>query len=89
MTNITLNTFEHIEHMPLRVYNRAVFSHNLLEDYGQAVMKEYLSSFTQDEQKQIAIMVAFVQVKGADAAYKAATKGLITLYDPEEDLDGE
>lgn len=62
--------------MPLRVFNRAVMAHNLIEDGGIYTAEEYLSTFSQNELAQIYVMINFIQNKGPEAARNFATKDL-------------
>lgn len=80
-----INKFDDIEHMPLRVYNRAAMAFNLLEDFGEKSMEEYLSAFTDDERKQIFILTAYIQQKGLKAAKEFVTKDLKIEYSVGED----
>lgn len=89
MNSIAFNNFEHVEHTPLRVYNRAVFASNLLEDYGEEVTKNYFSQFTNNERISIALMIKQIKDLGVEATKKLVTRDLITVYDPEDDLDDE
>lgn len=72
----TINRFDDIAHIPLRVYNRLVMAHNLLEDGGEVASRAYLDSFNEKERRQMLLMNAFVQKKGAEAAKKFVTEGL-------------
>lgn len=85
----TINRFDHIEHMPLRVFNRAALTFNLLEDFGETAMKEYLEEFDEGEKKQIFIMVTYIQQKGLKAAQDFVTKGLDIQYNVGEEENEE
>ena len=71
------NLFNDVNHAPLRVYNRAVFAFNILEDAGKEKLKEYLQSFTEDERLQIFLMVNYIRINGKEKAQKFATQGLV------------
>ena len=40
------NHFNDIEHEPLRVFNRTVMFHNLLQDFGRSVALDYVKPLT-------------------------------------------
>lgn len=71
------NTFNDIDHLPLRVYNRAVLAYNLMDDSGGYSLQEYLNLFTQAELTQIYMMIQYIRTKGVEAAKKFATKDLV------------
>lgn len=75
------NMFNEITHMPLRVYNRAVFTFNLMSDVGVHGAEEYLDLFSVPERAQIFTMVSFIKSKGPEAAKNFATKGLVLEED--------
>lgn len=74
--SIDFQRFDEVEHVPLRVYNRAVTLYNLTSDFGKEVGKEYLTLFSKGEVAQITIMVSYIESKGAEAASKFATRDL-------------
>lgn len=80
---IDMNRFDDIKHTPLRVYNRAVVTFNLLEDFGREAVENYFNLFSEQEKKQIFLMNQYIRSKGKDAAYRFATKDLVI----EEDLE--
>jgi len=86
MTTLTFETFNTIEHMPLRVYNRVVYLNNILSDFGRDAVKRYIEMFSESERQQMFIMQAYVKAKGADAARKFATKDLKVAYDASADV---
>ena len=75
-----INRFEHIQHTPLRVFNRVVMSHNLLEDSGEDASKEYIASFDDEEKKQMFLMNAYISQVGPKVAQETVTKGLNIEY---------
>lgn len=81
------NRFDEVTHTPLRVYNRVVLMHNLLEDFGTSVVADYIATFTEDERKQMFLFNAFLKKEGKEAAHKLASKDLKTDYNPEDDID--
>ncbi len=74
--NKHFNRFDEIEHMPLKVFNRAVLSHNLLEDFGSYTVQEYFNLFKEWEKKQIFLMNMIIKKYGADKAREMATEDL-------------
>ncbi len=85
MTTLTFETFNTIEHMPLRVYNRVVFLNNILSDFGRDAVKRYIEMFNEGERQQMFLMQAFIKAKGVEAAKKFATKDLRIAYDASEE----
>nr|BDD47184.1 hypothetical protein 2 [bacterium] len=55
------NNFNDVNDELLRLYNRVVYAHNLLEDYGAEQCKEYIDQFSQDE--KIKMMAIYNQIK--------------------------
>ncbi len=88
MTNKTFQLFNDIQHTPLRVYNRLVLMNNLMEDFGTAVVADYLSNFNEGERKQLYFMQQYVLEHGVDATRKLVTKGLHIVSD-EDYVDEE
>lgn len=83
------NKFDDITHMPLRVYNRTVFAHNLMEDSGVDTTKEYLAQFSDAEKAQIFILMQYIKQHGKDGVKKAkefATRDLEVSDDWEEEV---
>lgn len=76
------NRFTDIEHLPLRVYNRAVMFANLYEDHGRHVAEEYANTFTKEERLQIAQMTALVRAKGTKHVIALVTAGVEFIDDP-------
>ncbi len=79
--SIDFQRYDEVEHTPLRVYNRAVTLYNLTEDFGKEVGKEYLGIFSNEEVKQITIMVSYIETRGAEAASKFATRDFSETYE--------
>ena len=71
------STFSEIEHTPLRIYNRAVMSHNILEDVGRAAVEEYVKNFTKDERMEILAMTSLVKKHGPKTVKEWVTKGVV------------
>ena len=70
-------TFNDIEHMPLRVFNRVVSSFNIRDDFGDAVLEDYLSKFSVPERQQMMIMTMAIQSRGAEVIRKEVTQDLV------------
>lgn len=71
------NRFEDINHVPLRVYNRAVTMLNIQKDFGRDKLEKYIESFNEGERKQMYVMTQFIKNKGMAEAKRIATKGLV------------
>lgn len=76
---LTLNKFDEINHLPLRVFNRVVFLNNLTQDSGKEAGQKYVSLFTEDEKKQMYVMARAIQHKGQDAVRKEVTRNLVVV----------
>lgn len=72
----TYNTFDEIEHTPLRTFNRVVMMTNLLADFGKEVARDYVAQFDETVRKQMYMMQLFIDNQGWEKARKASTKGL-------------
>lgn len=70
------DNFAHIEHVPLRVYNRAITILNIKTDLGADAMKEYVSQFNEQEMKQVGIMLAYMSKYGKKKAMEECTAGI-------------
>lgn len=84
--NQQFNKFDDIQHRPLRIYNRTVMFHNLYEDQGKFVAKEYAESFTPQERLEIAQMTALVKKKGPKFVKALVTEGVDFVDDPYVDV---
>jgi len=73
----TFNTFNDIQHHPLRIFNRSVMAHNILEDQGKETMSEYLSLFTDEERVEMYKMTALVKKIGSKKLRELVTEGLV------------
>jgi len=69
------STFSEIEHAPLRIYNRAVMSYNILEDAGRAAVEEYVKNFTKDERMEMIAMTSLVKKHGPKTVKEWVTTG--------------
>lgn len=89
MKELEVNTFNEIEELKLRVYNRTVILANLTKDFGKEAGEEYLGQFSEGEHKQIYLMTQYIKVKGLEVVAKEVTKGLTVQEDKilEEELE--
>lgn len=71
-----MNAFNEITHRPLRIYNRCVFTSNLLEDAGRAAVEDYLDQFTTTERVEMAQMYNLVKKLGVKKVRALVTEGL-------------
>jgi hypothetical protein len=76
-------TFDEVEHLPLRTYNRMVMCFNIKEDFGPVVLEEYVENFDIEERKRIFLLMAFVYKEGMERAREICLKGFVP---EEEDL---
>ena len=81
----TVNRFDEIQHQPLRIYNRVVMCYNLAQDSGEEAARSYLSSFSEDERKQMFILTVYMQKMGQKATYEYVTNGLEVEYNVGEE----
>lgn len=73
---LTLNKFDDIGHLPLRVFNRVVFLNNLFSDAGKEAAQKYISLFTEGERQQMFVMSSYIKKVGEANVRKEVTKGL-------------
>lgn len=76
---ITLNKFDDISHLPLRVFNRVVFLNNLFADSGPEAASTYIALFDEPQRQQMYVMGAYIKKIGQDAVRKEVTKGLVLV----------
>lgn len=76
MIPMIFNTFNNVEHLPLRVFNRVVYMTNLLKDHGPEVSKKYFESFSEGDQRQLSFMAFFIKKNGLEKAKSFAVKDL-------------
>lgn len=76
---MTLNKFEEINHLPLRVFNRVVFLNNLFADGGEEAAKSYVASFSEAEKKQMFVLSAYIKRVGVEQVRKEVTKNLVVV----------
>ena len=72
----TFNRFTDITHRPLRIYNRAVMTFNIMEDQGKETAAEYLDSFTKEERLEIAQMTALTRKIGPKQVKEMVTRNI-------------
>ena len=80
--------FDDIDHTPLRVFNRTMLATNLTGDFGPVAAEEYLQSFDKGEQKQIAIMLSYIEKLGFEKVRKMAVTGLKLADEDSLGLEG-
>lgn len=76
------NKFDNIKHKPLRIFNRAVFACNIMQDSGKYATEEYFDFFNQEEKSEIFTMIKYINLVGPKKAKEFALKD----FTPEEDL---
>ena len=60
------DSFNHIQHAPLKHYNRAVMSCNIREDMGEEASKEYLTQFSKEDKLAILGVLQGVKKVGVE-----------------------
>lgn len=78
---VVFERFDNINHMPLRVFNRVAFLHNLISDSGKSAGESYIALFKDFERKQMFLMSAYMKKVGVDQVRKEVTKGLEIIDD--------
>jgi len=78
---VEFNRFDHIEHKPLRVFNRTAMANNLLEDFGEGVSDNYLALFDETDRRNIFILSGFIKKHGVKEARRICTEGMEFDYD--------
>lgn len=76
---MTLNKFDDINHLPLRVFNRVVFANNLLQDGGKDAVARYIELFTDEEKKMMYVMGAYIKKRGEANVRKEVTRNLVLV----------
>ena len=71
------NMFNEVNPPRLKVFNRVVMAFNLLEDFGQARMEDYLEQFSLEDRLDIKVMSNYILKVGPDQARREVTKGLV------------
>jgi glutathione synthase/RimK-type ligase-like ATP-grasp enzyme len=82
---MNFETFNSVDHLPLRVYNRVVYMTNILTDFGKEAVKKYIEMFTESERQQMFLMQAYIKANGVDATRKFVTKDLKVVYNAEQE----
>ncbi len=57
-------TFDDIDNVSLRTWNRCAFASNLLDDKGEAESQAYLEQFDTKSKKQMLVMFTYIKQKG-------------------------
>lgn len=57
-------TFDDIENVSLRTWNRCAMASNLLDDKGEAESQAYLNQFDVKSKKQMLVMFTYIKQKG-------------------------
>lgn len=60
-------TFDDIENVTLRTWNRCSMAFNILEDKGEEASQAYLEQFDNKERKQMMVMFNYIRAKGYEA----------------------
>ncbi len=84
MKNETFENYNTVQHMPLRVYNRATMLANIQKDFGAEKAEKYASQFTKGEMKQMFIMLAYIGKFGREEAKKEVMKDFTPETSDEE-----
>jgi hypothetical protein len=78
-----INTFNDIEHIPLRTYNRCVMYFNLWEDSGSEVADNYIRHIPHNERLLMVEMYKDVKKRGLETVKRELIR---TMPLPEEDV---
>lgn len=82
------NRFDEIEHAPLRAFNRAVLLYNIMEDYGQVPADRYRQQFTEQEAKQMYLILVMIRDNGEQYVREIVTKGMaFSDMDNDEEME--
>lgn len=73
------DTFKEVKHNPLKVFNRTVMFHNILEDYGMGPLEDYCDNFNAHERWEIICMTEAIKRHGVDTVRSWVLKG----FEPE------
>ena len=68
-------TFDEIENVTLRTWNRCATAFNLQEDKGDDAMQRYLEKFDQRARRQMLIMFEYIARKDYETVKKEVMKG--------------
>lgn len=78
---MTLDKFDDIHHLPLRVFNRVAYLHNLMESAGRTPAQEYIDLFSEEERKQMFVLGSYIRKVGVEKVRKEVTKNLELVDD--------
>lgn len=73
------NTFEEIENVLLRTYNRAVMCSNILEQYDEDECERYLTNFTDNQKAAIQAILLAIRIYGVDAVKQKVLQDATTV----------
>lgn len=73
---MNFNTFDEIQHLPLKAYNRAVFYSNLYSDHGKAAAEDYAIQFSASERLAMAQIISAVKQFGVKKVQEIVTRDL-------------
>ena len=68
-------TFEEIENVTLRTWNRCATAFNLQDDKGEEAVQRYLDKFDQRSRRQMMIMFEYIQRKGYENVKREVMRG--------------
>ena len=74
MKKLEIATFNEVDDLKLRVYNRTVILANVTKDFGREAGEEYLAQFSEGEHKQIYLMTQYIKIKGLEAVAASASE---------------
>lgn len=72
----TFNQFNDVNHRPLKIYNRAVTLMNINTDFGKHVAEDYVQLFSEDDRKDMWMMLLLIKKIGQKEAKKKVTRNL-------------
>ena len=58
------STFEDIDDVSLRTWNRCAMASNLLNDKGEGESRAYMEQFSSLEKKQMLLLFKYIEVRG-------------------------
>jgi len=61
------STFEDIDDVSLRTWNRCAMASNLLNDKGEEESRAYMEQFSSLEKKQMLLLFKYIEAKGYEA----------------------
>lgn len=73
---MTNRTFDEIENVTLRTWNRCALAFNLAEDKGKDASEMYMSQFDQKSKRQMLIMFNYIEAKGYENVKREVFRGV-------------